>query len=401
MRSLAIGFCGVLLSTLLSCAQGSREIVVWKVGSPNTGDKPSATIPPELRGLAARSGLTLRIVSFAAAGFASTFREAVKRNSAPDLLAFYNFGVLTGVTTPLEQFEGIDQVPVEAGDFIQIRETFDSLLAPTRGWIFSYKKSRNHAAAKGLALSPPECAPGDLWPSTEKELAGVVTNVATSYLQWNADGIRSVADPERLETTIPAFRPEGRQISMRWEPAAVRAVRLCGLRGNDLLAMAWTNVSAESRGEIGHTRIVVILRKDRSGWKLLVASRDPVTNRDFVNDLRARPTLFLSYSPDRNAPAPALLQSPAAMAYPEAANGERFGIFTWQKSPSRDVVTEIAEFAYDNDARMFLVDPIGNVPVQQISEGKLWHTNSIWQWRVWSVSAGGDVAFSESRPVPH
>ena len=100
-------------------------------------------------------------------------------------------------------------------------------------------------------------------------------------------------------------------------------------------------------------------------------------------------------------PAPALLLSPAPMAYPVAANGERFGIFTWQKSPSRDVVTEIAEFAYDDDARMFLVDPISNVPVQQISEGKLWHTNSIWQWRVWSVSAAGDVAFSESRPLPH
>ena len=39
--------------------------------------------------------------------------------------------------------------------------------------------------------------------------------------------------------------------------------------------------------------------------------------------------------------------------------------------------------------------------IQQILEGKLWHTNSIWQWRVWSVNAAGDVAFSESRPMPH
>ena len=219
MRALAIGLCGILLPTLLSCAQEPREIVVWKVGSPNTGEKPGTAIPSELRALAARSGLTLRIENFAAAGFAPTFREAVKRNRAPDLLAFYNFGVLTGVTTPLEQFEGIEPVPVEAADFIQIRETFDSLLAPARGWVLGYKKSRNHAAAKELALSPPECAPGDSWPSTEKELAGAVTNVATSYLQWNTNRLRGVADPERLETAIPAYRPASRQISMRWEPA--------------------------------------------------------------------------------------------------------------------------------------------------------------------------------------
>ena len=89
------------------------------------------------------------------------------------------------------------------------------------------------------------------------------------------------------------------------------------------------------------------------------------------------------------------------MAYPVASNGERFGIFTWQKSPSKDVVAEIAEFAYDNDARIFLVDPITDGPGQQISEDKLWHTNSIWRWRIWSVSGAGDVAFSESRPLPH
>lgn len=401
MRSLAVGLCGVLLPSLVSCAQETREIVVWKVGSPNSGDKPAATIPSELRALAARSGLTLRIKSFAAAGFASTFREAVRRNSTPDLLVFNNFGILMGLTTQLEQFEGIAPIPVDPADFIQIRETFDSLLAPARGWVYAYKKSLNYAAATKLALSPPECAPGDFWPDTEKELAIVVTDAATSYLEWNANRIRSMADPERLETTMPADRPEGRQIPMLWERATVAAVKLCGLRGNNQLAMAWTNVSAESRGEIGHTRIVVILRKTGADWKLLVASRDPVTNRDFVNNLRARPALFTSPSRDRNSPAPALLLSPAPMAHPVAPSGERFGIFTWQKSPSRDVETEIAEFAYDNDARMFLVDPIGHVPVQRMSEGALWHTNSLWRWRVWSLSAAGDIAFSESRPLPH
>jgi len=401
VRSPATSLCVVLLSTLLSCTQGSRQIVVWKVGSPNSLDKPAATIPSEFRALAAGSGLTLRIETFAAAGFPATFREAIKRDSTPDLVAFYNFEVMRGVITPLQHFDGIDQVPVEAADFIQIRETFDSLLAPTRGWVFGYKKSRHHAAVKELALSPPQCAAGDSWPGNEKELAAFVTNAVTSYLQWNKTSLQSVADPERLETAIPAYRPESRGIFMRWEPAAVRDVKLCGLRRNDQLAMAWTNVSAESRDEIGHTRVVVILRRDLSGWKLLVASRDPVTNRDFVYDLRARPALFSSSPRAHSVPGPPLLLSPPPMAYPVASNGERFGIFTWQKSPSKDVVAEIAEFAYDNDARIFLVDPITDGPGQQISEDKLWHTNSIWRWRIWSVSGAGDVAFSEIRPLPH
>ena len=401
MRSVAIALCGVALAILVSCGHERRDIVVWKVGSPNTAGKPDATIPSELRVRAARSGLTVRIESFATAGFASTFREAIKRNNTPDLIAFYNFTVLSGITTPLEHFEGIDPVPVDAADFIQIRETFDSLLAPTRGWVFGYKKSRNYADAKALALSSPECAPGDSWPRSETELAGVATNVATSYMQWNRNSIRSVSDPERLETAVTGYGPGNLQFPMRWEPAEVRAVTLCGLRGNNHLAMAWTNVSAESRGEIGHTRIVVILRKDGSGWRLLVAARDPVTNRDFVNDLRARQTLFPFPSRDRSVPAPAFLLSPPPMASPVPADGERFGIFSWQKSPSTDVAMQIAEFAYDNDARMFVVDPIGNASHQQISEAKLWHTNSIWQWRVWSVNAAGDVAFSESRPMPH
>jgi hypothetical protein len=397
-RPLAIGLCGVLLLALLSCGQEPREIVIWKVGSSNTAEKPAATVPPELRALAARSGLTLRIESFPMAGFAATFRAAVKRNSAPDLLAYYNYGVLSGITTPLPQFDSVKPVPVGAMDFIQIRETFDSLLAPTRGWVMAFKHSRNHSAVKALALSPPECAPGDSWQDTDKELASAVTDIVTAYLQWNKDRLRSVADTERLETEIPAYR---RLSAVPWEPAAVHAVKLCGWRGNSRLAMAWTNVSAESQGEIGHTRIVVVLRKDPSGWKLLVASRDPVTNRDFVNDLRIRPRLLLSPSASLIAPAPVVLLSPAPMAYPMTADGKGFGTFSWKEIAERDVVAEIAEFAYDNDARMFLVDPMSSRSVQELSEAKLWHTNSIWQWRVWSLNAAGDIAFSESRPLPH
>jgi hypothetical protein len=96
-----------------------------------------------------------------------------------------------------------------------------------------------------------------------------------------------------------------------------------------------------------------------------------------------------------------VLLSPPMMLDPTPAAGERFGDFTWQSSQSLDVVAEIVEFAYENDARMFLTDPADAVSAQRISSGSLWTTRSVWQWRVWSVTNAGDVAFSESRPFPH
>jgi hypothetical protein len=396
----AVGLCTIPLLRFVSHAQEPQEIVVWKVGSPFVGNMPPATIPPNLRALAARFGFRFRIQSFRAAGFASTFQQAVARNTSPDLVAFDNFGIMIGITTPLGRFDGLAGT-AGAADLISVSGSLDSLLAPGRGWVYAHRKSRNYAAVTKLALATPECVPGDSWPEAQKALGNVVTNVVTAYLEWDAGRVRSFADHDRLETMIPADRPEGLLTPRAFERAKVGMVRLCGLRGGNRLAVAWTNVSTESRSRLGHTPVLVILRKAASNWKLLVASTDPITNRVFVNDLRARPLLFTAAAGNRNIPAPAGLLSPASMVYPAIPSGERFGSFSWQASQSRDVATQFVEFAYDDDARMFLVDPSRGAPVQRISDGRLWHTNSIWRWRVWSITAGGDVSFSESRQLPH
>jgi hypothetical protein len=398
MRFFATVLGGVLLALSTDPgAQALTEIVVWTVGSPHRGDiPPTRPIPIDLQAATARFGARLRVEAFPPAGFDSVFRQAASTGTAPDLIAFDNFGIMEGITTSLGRFEGIAVDPADKADFIHVTTAFDSLLGPARGWVYAYKKSLNHAVAKKLALRPPECSRQDAWPITEKALGDIVSAAAVAYMEGKADNLRLVADRERLETKVSTDR-----VSWRQEAARVSTIQLCGLRGTDHLAFAWATVSSEAPSKLGHTPIVVILRKAASNWRVLVVSRDPITTGRFVDDLRARRTLFSEVARGGAPPLPAVLLSPAMMLDPTPVPGERFGDFTWQSSQSLDVAAEIVEFAYENDARIFLTDPARTVSDQRISSGSLWTTRSVWQWRVWSVTNAGDVAFSESRPFPH
>jgi hypothetical protein len=73
----------------------------------------------------------------------------------------------------------------------------------------------------------------------------------------------------------------------------------------------------------------------------------------------------------------------------------------WQSSTSEDVVAEIAEFRYHDDARLFLLRPQHPGAPQHISTGQLWSTKGEWAWRVWSITMSGEIAFSEVRTFVH
>jgi hypothetical protein len=65
------------------------------------------------------------------------------------------------------------------------------------------------------------------------------------------------------------------------------------------------------------------------------------------------------------------------------------------------VIAEIAEFAYSDDARLFVVGSGKPETQSQVSAGQLWTTKGDWSWRVWSISSTGDVTFSEARQFRH
>jgi hypothetical protein len=182
---------------------------------------------------------------------------------------------------------------------------------------------------------------------------------------------------------------------------SVAAVRLCGMWGNDRLAIASVNAAYEAHTTLGHARMLLVLRKLALQWQLLVAARDPVSNNEFVKEAPRLTALLTSGAQSRSLPIPATLLSPTTGNFPRPQSGERFGSFRWRSSPSDDVVAEIVEFAYDDDARLFLTRPAQPGSRGEISAGQLWSTRRAWYWRIWSVSRTGDLVFSDARTFTH
>jgi len=377
-----------LLLLLTPQARTEPTIRIWKVGSPHTGTTPNNRMPPALAREARSRGWRLSIEAFSAEAFATRFFAAVRNGSAPDVVAFDNFGIMEGISTELGAFVGVGEDPAIRKQLIQVTDSFDELLVPARGWTFLVTSSANHAAARQLALRPPGCAGAAAVQSVPADLAA--SEVAAAYLAGDSAGILSHADPERL-TGSRANR----------EPVTVRDVAVCGGWGNDRLAFVKVNASYQGDTTIGHTSLLLAFRKISSLWQLLVAARDPVTNRLFATRLSALSNILARDVGAGIVPTPATVRSPENGQFPLPANGARFGNFEWRSSPSEDVIAEIAEFSYHDDARLFLMPTQGSGVPRRISAGQLWTTRGEWAWRVWSITRSGEIAFSEVRTFVH
>jgi hypothetical protein len=331
-------------------------------------------------------GFHVALETFRASGFAARFSEAVTRNAAPDVLVFDNFGIMNGITTGLGHFDGIGQDPTVRQHFTKVTGTFDALLGPTRGWTYLFALSPNHSAANTLALQAPRCPNGSAGRTGFMDIEQIVPTITTAYLEGDTIRVQAYSDLERLPTSQP-----------RRETVKVRAVRTCDVQGNDRLAVASVTATYESANALGHAPVLLVLRNVYSRWQLLVAARDPISNDDFARDIRRVAGLLSGETAVGSFPVPARLLAPATGSRPRARKDQRFGRFTWRSSDSDDVVAEIAEFAYDDDARLFVVRPQQPASRGEISEGRLWTTGGAWYWRIWSVSRSGDIGFSETR----
>ena len=363
-------------------------IRIWTVGSPHTGDTPDTRMPPALAREAADRGWRLNVEAFPADGFANRFAAAARDGSAPDVMAFDNFGIMDGITIGADTFVGIGQDSAVRKQLVQVTDSFDELLGPTRGWTFLFTASANHAAARALAVRTPRCAPGSSTARLSADLAALIPDVATAYLTSDSARILSLADPERLATVRPDI-----------ERVTVDKVAVCGGWGNERLAFVAVNASYQA-DRIGHAALVLAFRRTSSTWQLLVAARDPVSNRDFVRRLPALDRILATDSAAGTVPGPATLTSPEDGRYPIPEIGRRFGEFKWQSSSAEGVVAEVAEFSYKNDARLFLLTAPKPGASRQLPE-HLWTTGGEWAWRVWSITRTGEVAFSQARTFVH
>jgi len=376
------------LSTAFS-AEPSTIVTVWVVGSPYTDTAPKAPAARSLIETARRSGYAISIVTFPARNFAAVFADAITRNGVPDVLVFDNFGVMDGITTPRGRFEGIARDPTVRAQLIKVTGAFDDLLGPQRGWTYLFASSPNHGAARNLAMRTPECGGGSRAASLDRDLPQVIATVVTAYLTGDEIGVLAYGDPDRL----PGVRLAG-------TATAVGGVQTCDVWGNRKLAIALVKAAYESKTMLGEARVLLVFRKPAAQWQLLVVTRDPVATGDFVKNVGR--AMALSSSDGAGAPLiPATLISPPSGQFPKPPEGERFGSFTWSSSPSEDVAAEIAEFAYHDDERLFVMSPSRPATQRTVSVGQLWTTRAEWSWRIWSVSRRGDLAFSESRTFVH
>ena len=393
MRRILFIACGPLLIAGLS-AQAPAAINVWKVGSPHRGDVPHTIVPAALAEIAGRSGTVIAVEAFPAQGFAVRFLEAAGKGQAPELVVFDNMIVMNGGTTPLGTFAGLRQYSDLRTQLIQVKGALDDFLDPSSGgWVFAYGGARAYRQARELALRVPECPKLPAGSVADRALMTGAVEIAAAYVARDLAALLRHADASRI-SGFPRNR----------ETVTAGDIQPCTAWGNDRLAFVSLHASYAGETSIGHERILLALRNLGVRWQLLSASRDPISNSRFLTDVSWLAELLARDQPPAAPPAPALLSSPANGRYPQPDPGQRFGTFTWQPSTAGDLIAEIAEFSYDDDARLFVRRPMPPGPrpaIGRVSAGDLWSTRGDWMWRVWSIARSGDLSFSDVRTFVH
>ena len=389
--------CVILFSCgLLALAQervssfSDAPIIVWRIGSPHTGDTPDTTVPLDLQLKAEKIGSDIKVEAFPAQEFSQIFFEAFKAHQEPDILAFDNYGILDGITTNLGGFTGIGSSPTVRKALIEVTGSLKDLTGGQGGWQFLISTSKNHQAAKTLALQSPECDASLVSESSPpSDVQILASRISDAFLEQSRS-LQAYENGKRLVA-------EG----VRRGPVQVLETKACGYWGNDHLAFVSLLSSYQSAKQVGQIPVLLVLRKQDDTWRLLTASTDPISNTRFLEQIRSLAGRLQRPWNQRSEPQPAELLSPEDGQFPPAEPGQRFGSFRWSPSASDDVVAEVVEFAYQNDARLFLRLRTKGVTSEQLSAGELWTSRSEWKWRVWSISEAGTIAFSPARRFPH
>ena len=412
-------FTCILLTLLLNAglahaatpSKPSNNVIrIWTVGSPHTGELPSAEVPSDLRKRAENLGYTIEIEAFKASGFADRFRQAVQLHNEPEILTFDNFGIIIGMQTVFGWIDGIDVDHQTAPSLALVHETMTSL--QSRGWVMLVRSSVNYEAAHALAMRPAKCLPQcgraadmrsiepTLRQAQEKAVAA-----ARAYVGCDRSELSAISDESRL----------GQQCFLPKSEVKVESVKVCSVSGNDKLAfVSLVSGFSATTGEantlrqgrhgtdLGQRTILAVLRNQNGNWRLLAITHDvmntvaPISltaTNAFVNSLDHGPTAGI-------APYPARPVTPDGV-YPRPAMGERFGDFIWEQSHSTDVIGQVVEFTWGNDTnwnltRLFFLPASEN----KVSSGYLMSGGAS-TWRVWSISSAGHVAFSEQHSYRH
>jgi hypothetical protein len=376
---------------------GDQVLIVWTSGSPDSNQSPDNNVPLNLERKAESMGLRLQIRAFLARDFAQEFQAALAAHLEPDIIAVENASTIESPRSNPYGIVGIASDPDVRRSLIQVNSSLNELAGIRGGWQFLISTSEHAEAARRFALRPPECdASLVVETPVPPDLEQTALQIADAYLRTPAE-MKAYDDADRLTT-------EG----VRWDSMNVRETRTCGYWGNDRLAFVSlvstfepastgeqpAKISIAGRPLIGQMPILLVLRKQEAQWRLLVASSDPISNGFFLRQIPAISRLLRKPAMEEMSIRPAQLHSPENGRVPVPDAGQEF---TWQPSPSGNVIAQIVEFAYMNDDRLFFMPTHNHAAPNQVSAGSLWSTGSEWKWRVWSISDTGAIVFSDYR----
>jgi hypothetical protein len=367
-----------------SSQPNGKIITVWKVGGdPYQNRIPDKTVPPDLERSAGALGYTITVETFSAVNFPDEFFAAFQKNQEPDILAVQSRAAISGVTMrPGISFR--DGAPVQrtpatiagigSSDAIRkaLENVSDSLagLQDVRGWEYEYliRTSRNHKAARLLALRPPECGASRGGQPLPGELQGLIGPVIQAYL-GGTPAIKGFEDADRLHTVV----------TDPW-PSLVGVTKVCGYWGTDHLAFVQTTSTYQAEDSLGWVKVLLIFRKPEGKWQFLAGSDDPVCNDDFVKEVpEIVSRIEKPWTPGKQ-PMPARLLAPEDAKNSKLA-GKPFREFRWQPSASDNVVEEVAEFAKNGNVRLFVRFRSRDHSLStQIPSGKLPIVHGEWRW---------------------
>jgi hypothetical protein len=263
----------------------------------------------------------------------------------------------------------------------------------------------NYEAARALSMQPPvrdpKSAPAADSPTIEPALwqaQETAALAARAYLACDQSTLSVISDESRL----------GQKCFLSESDTQVESVKACRVSGNRNLAFVslvstfsaqvrvpLTNSRSVPGMDLGQQSILAVLRNQGGAWRLLAITDDPVNTVARIS----LTTHALESSLDDGGiagvtPEPARPLTPDGV-YPRPAKGERFGDFIWQPSQSTDVIGQVVEFMWGKETsrgrtRLFFLPG----RERRLSSGFLMSGGTS-VWRVWSISKGGDVAFSE------
>jgi hypothetical protein len=246
-----------------------QNIRVWKIGSPHEGDTPDSTAPFELQREAKEMGFKLSVEGFPAKGFAAKFFQAVEKHEEPDILVIDNYGIIDGITTDLGSFTGIGKSSAIRNSLLFVTDSLKEFESDQRGWQILISTSKNHEAAKALAIRQPHCN-SDFKETVEEINANVARDLQRYVYRYILDKLDDVRPGSNLN------------------------LMMCGFWGNENVAFLNTTVNYETKKDLGWKEVLVIMEKKNSSWGLLNLGG----NVDLITELNKEVNL-VNVSPDK------------------------------------------------------------------------------------------------------